>query len=559
MDKSLTERRKRILAQHTALKTERSSWDGHWRELCDWVVPYRARFQVTERNRGNKRHDKIIDSTAGLALRTLQAGMMGGITSPARPWFKLATPDKSLMEFWPVKTWLAQVEDQMRSVFLRSNLYNVLPVLYGDLGQFGTAAVTVESDADRVVRFQSLPPGSYAVANNDAQLVDTLHREIEFTVRQAVTRFGIDRVSQRVREAYNDGRVNDVVKVLHSIYPNPDHDPKKLYAKHKRFSSCWIDMGDNTEGFLLESGFDEFPALVPRWQTVGEDAYGSECPGMIALGDVRSLQSYERKTAKAVDKQIDPPLKGPSSLRNSVVTLLPGGINWTDERAGTEGLRPVHEVNFRIEGAELKSDQIRRRISRAYFEDLFLMLAQSDRRQITAREVEERHEEKLLMLGPVLERLNQELLDPLIDRTYNFMDAAGMIPPAPPELQGMPLKVEYISIMAQAQKMLGIAAVDRFASFVGNLSAVNQAVLDKMDMDQAADEYGMMLGVSPRIIRSDEDVAAMRQERAQANAQAQQAAMVQQNAQSAKVLSETDVDGPNALTALLNSSRGLPL
>lgn len=547
----------RLLAHHTQLKSERSTWDVKWRELAEHVSPWRVRFQTTDRNRGTKRHDKIIDGTASLSLRTMSAGMMSGITSPARPWFKLGVPDPDLNEYEPVKEYLAEVEKRMRSVFLRSNLYNCLPTIYGDLGLLGTGAMTIEEHPSKVVRFQTLLTGSYCVANGSDLLVDTLVRELEFTVRQAVEYFGEQAVSARVRLAYKEGRYHDPVKVLHHVGPNNEYDPRMLEAKYKRFRSCWIEVGAEGDGFLRESGFDDFPALVPRWTTAGEDAYGVG-PGDDALGDVKALQAYERKTAKAVDKQIDPPLIGPTSLRGSAVSLLPGGLNFTDQRGTTDTLRPVHEVNFRIEGAELKAQQIRQRISRAFYEDLFLMLAQSDRRQITAREVEERHEEKLLMLGPVLERLNQELLDPLIDRTFNIMARRGLLPPPPPELEGMELRVEYISIMAQAQKMLGIAAVDRLMAFTGNLAAVNQAVLDKIDMDQAVDEYSDYLGVSPRIVRSDEEVAAMRAERAQAVARQQAAEQLAMNAQSAKVLSETDVRGDNGLTALLNSARGLP-
>jgi Bacteriophage head to tail connecting protein len=549
--------RKHVLGLLSQLKTDRSTWDTHWRDLADHVSPWRIRFQTSERNKGTKKHDKIIDGTASLALRTGQAGMMSGITSPARPWFKLGVPDPSLTEVESVKEWLAEVEKRMRAVFLRSNLYNALPVAYGDLLLFGTAAVTVEEHPTKVMRFQALPAGSYCIANGADLLADTMVREIELTARQVRDEFGEEACSERVKGACRNGRHTEIVKVIQAIYPNQEHDQNKIGGKFKRFRSVTIEATSSEDKVLRDSGFDEFPALCPRWTTVGEDAYGIG-PGFDALGDVRALQAYERKVAKAVDKQIDPPLKGPTSMRNSVVTMLPGGINWVDDRNGADSLRPVHEVNFRIEGAELKSQQIRQRISRAFYEDLFLMLAQSDRRQITAREVEERHEEKLLMLGPVLERLNQELLDPLIDRTFNVMARRGMLPPPPPELEGVDLRVEYISIMAQAQKMLGIAAVDRLMAFTGNLAAVNQAVLDKVDMDQAVDEYGDYLGVSPRIIRSDEQVAQMRADRAQAQQQQAAAEQLSMNAQSAKVLSQTDVRGDNGLTALLNSSRGLP-
>ena len=116
------------------LDSERSSFISHWRDISDYILPRRSRFSITEANRGEKKNQKIIDSTATLAARTLRSGMMAGITSPARPWFRLTTPDPDLAEFGAVKKWLDDVQRIMATSYLKSNLYNILPVMYGDLG-----------------------------------------------------------------------------------------------------------------------------------------------------------------------------------------------------------------------------------------------------------------------------------------------------------------------------------------------------------------------------------------------------------------------------------------
>lgn len=561
-------KRDRLISLKGQLKKEASSWQDLWRELDEYIIPGRARFDTSDRNRGEKRRQKIINSSGSMAHRTLKSGMHAGITSPARPWFKLETPDPELNQYGPVKQWLDEVGERMRRMFLRSNLYNSLPVIYGDVGGFGVGAMALLSDDQDMMRTYTHPLGSYYLATDGRQRVDTFVREFKLTVRQVVDRFGRydqhtgqarwDNISSRVKGLYDQGNYNALVDVLHVVSPNPDFNPKFMASKYKRFQSCYLEIGQNDKQFLRESGFDEFPFVCPRWEATGEDVYGTDCPGMIALGDIKSLQLEEKRKAQAIDKMSDPPMTGPAALENAKVSTIPGHITYVNTREGMQGLRPVYQVDPRISelGEDIHAHE--RRISRAFFEDLFLMLAQSDRREITAREVSERHEEKLLMLGPVLERLNDEMLDPLIDRAFNIMmnrngPDGPMIPPPPQELQGMDLRVEYISIMAQAQKLVGTASIERFFGFVGNAASVNQEVLDNVDFDEATAMYHEMTGVPASILRSKESVQELRAQRAEAQRAQQQAEAAAQAAQGAKTLSETPTDGDTALTALMRA------
>jgi hypothetical protein len=299
--------------------------------------------------------------------------------------------------------------------------------------------------------------------------------------------------------------------------------------------------------------------LAPRWEVSGDDVYGTNCPGMTALGDIKMLQHGERRGMQALDKLVNPPMVGPSSLRTQKSSILAGDITYVDDRNGTQAFRPAHEIRPDLLSLERKQEQVRWRINRAFFADLFLMLSSNaaldERSQITAREITERHEEKLLALGPVLEQLNQDLLDPLIDRTFAIMAKKGLIPDPPPELEGQPLKVEYISIMAQAQKMVGIAGIERFAQFATQVGTVVPSLLDKVDFDQMVDEYANMTGTPPRIVVSDENVARMRQERAKQQQAAQEAAMMKDASSAALNLSKSDTRGENALTDLMAASQ----
>ena len=567
------ERLEKLLAQ---LKSERSSFEPAWRDVGDYILPRRPRWQVSDVNRGDRRNQKIIDSTATMAARTLRAGMMGGLTSPARPWFRLTTSDPELAEYEPVKFWLDDVTRIKQAAFLRSNLYNALPLIYGDMGNFATSAMLVEEDFDDVMRFYSFPIGSYYVANNARLKVDVFAREFRLTVRQVLQKFGIkneagkitdwSNISGYVKRCYDNSDYENWVDLCHVIQPNSDYDKKVPTSKRKRYASCYYERGTGAmtggsgnymsrdeDKYLSESGYDLFPVLCARWEVTGEDSYGTGCPGFDTIGDVKALQLMHKRKSQAIEKMVNPPMVGPSSLRNQKSSILPGDLTYVDAREGMQGFRPAHEVQPRVQELLLDIQDHQQRIRRGWYEDLFLLTSMSDRRDITAREIEERHEEKLVALGPTLEQTNQDLLDPLIDHAFEIMLKRGDIPEPPPELQGQALKVEYVSIMAQAQKALGLASLERFTGFVSNLAAQTKdpRVLRKVDWDQLVDEYGLASGVAPRVIRSDEDVEAMAQAEEQAASAAAGVETVKTAADAAKSLAGADMGGDNALTRLI--------
>jgi hypothetical protein len=571
-------KRQRYEALHSALKSERSSFDSHWRDLADWTLPRRTRFWAGDRNRGDMRNQKIINSTARFSARTLASGLHAGLTSPARPWMKLTTPDPQLAEFGPVKEWLHVVSQRMLTVFAQTNLYNMLPIVYGDMGLFATAAMSVVQDSKDLFRCYTYPLGSFVFGQNERGVVSTFAREYQLSVRQIVESFGLKangrdidwtHISGAVQAAWDKGDYETPVDLTWMVAPNEDYRRDNPLARYKKFTSCHFECGsanrpgdDSGGGFLRESGYDTFPVLGPRWDVTGEDTYGTDCPGMTALGDIKQLQGMERKKAQAIAKAVDPPLSGPSSLRTQKTSLLAGDITYVDTREGMNGLKPIHET--RLEGLQYliqDSERVEYRIQRAFYEDLFLMLARSDAARgsqpITAREVEERHEEKLIALGPVLERTNDELLDPLVDRVYALMDEAGLIPEPPEQLAGVDLKVEYISILAQAQKLVGVVGLDRFLTSAGQMASVfGESVLDKVDTDQAIDNYGEMLGVDPRLVRSTEDAQALRAQRAQQQQQAAQAAQAKDLSVAIKNAGSTKMEGDTALNRIVQGATG---
>lgn len=546
--------KEQLQKQQAQLTNDRSSFDPHWRELSDFINPRGSRFLVTDVNRDDRRNTKIVDPTATLAARTLSSGMMSGITSPARPWFKLATPDPDMMDYGPVKLWLEVVQRRMNEVFNKSNIYQSLPLLYASLGNYSTGAMAVLEDDSDVIRTMMFPIGSYYMANSARGSVDTCFRKFSMTVRQLVMEFGLNNVSDSVKGMLDSGNYESWIEVIHAVYPNIDRDTAKLNSKNKPVKSVYYEVGGDSDKLLRESGFDEFPIMAPRWEVNGEDVYGSSCPGMIALGQVKALQLEQKRKSQLIDKATNPPMVGPSSLRNQRVSLLPGDITYIDQVTGQDGFKPAYLVNPNT--ADLLADiqDTRQIINSAYFVDLFMMLQNINTRSMPVEAVIEMKEEKLLMLGPVLERLNDECLNPLIDRTFSIMARKNLLPPPPDVLQGMPLRIEYISVMAQAQKSIGLSSLSSTVGFIGQLAQAKPEALDKLNVDQAIDAFAEMSGVSPTVIVPQEQVEQVREQRAQQQQQQQMVAMGMAAAQGAKTLSEAQTADPSVLTALSNAA-----
>jgi hypothetical protein len=490
-----------------------------------------------------------------MASRTLASGMMSGITSPARPWFRLSTGEGDLDDSHAVKEWLHQVQQTMYKVFAQSNTYNSLHQLYSELGVFGTGAMGIFRDFDNVIWCKPYTVGSYFIGLNGKNESDTFYREYEISVGQCVKEFGIDNVSTSVKHQWEHGNSESWLKVVHAIEPNDTRDNASPLARDKAWRSVYYEADKGSreapDTFLKRSGFDEFPIVVPRWDVTAEDVYATDCPGITSLGDTKALQLAERRKYQALDKIVNPPLQAPSTLKNKINGGILGANDIVFHDQNSEGLRSIYE-GFRpdINAINQEISRVENRVQRSFYEDLFLMLAQTDRRQITAREVSEKHEEKLLMLGPVLERLHTELLDPLIDRTFNMLQTAGVLPEPPPEVQDRELRVEYVSVLAQAQRLVATGAVDRLISFTGQLTSIWPEARNKINTNRAIDDYAESLGVDPALVRSNEEVQEMAAAQAQQAQMAQAMEVAKQAGDIAKTASDTSTQEGSALSAL---------
>jgi hypothetical protein len=443
----------------------------------------------------------------------------------------------------------------MLDIFQRSNTYRALHSMYEEIGAFGTGASMLMDDFDGVIRHHVLTTGEFAVACDYRGNVTTMYREFQKTVGEIVSEFGIANVSNTVKTLHDRGSLDAWVTLVHAIEPRVDRDPRMKDARNMPFKSVYFELGSDQGQYLRESGFKVFRGLVPRWSVAGGDIYGNS-PGMEALGDIKQLQHQQLRKAQAIDYMTKPPLQLPSSMKNREIDMLPGGATYVDMANPSGGVKTMFEVRLELNHLLADIQDVRGRINQSFYTDLFLMLANSNRTNMTATEVAERHEEKLLMLGPVLERLHNELLDPLIEITFSRMIESGLVPPPPEELQGVDLNVQYVSMLAQAQRAVATNGIDRF---VGNLGAVAQfkpEVLDKFDSDKWADAYSDMLGIDPELIVSNERVALIRGQRAQAQAEAQAQAQNAQAASTARDLAAAKTGEDSALTNVMSMFSG---
>lgn len=542
----------------SALRTERESFIGHYKELSQFISPRKGRFTITDRNKGDKRYNNIINSRATWAHKIARAGMFAGTMSPARPWFKLGTPDPDLEEFQSVKFWLEAVQRLLLRIFEDSNLYQKAPTMIGEVLQFATGAMFHDNDFNDVARFYSFTAGSYYVDQNDREEIDTLVREFEWTALQIVSRFGYDNCSQTVKTAYDNGNYSQWYPVVHFIEPNNQAKRNARLARDMRFRSVYYEPShiDETKNlFLRRSGYKRFPAYCPRWDTTGSDIYGTDCPAMSALGDIKQLQSEEKTKGQGLQKMVNPSLTGPASLQGKPVNSLPGGLTVYDGDDTRQKLRSVYDVRLNFQDLRLDIAEVEKRIEENFFVDMFLAISNIEGIQPRNElDLIQRNEERLLMLGPVLQQLHREFLADLIENTFQQCIDADILPPAPRELQNTDLKVTFISTLAMAQQAVATQSIERVIAFAGNLAAQGWTqALDKVDPDQAVDEYSTAIGAPVRLIVSDDVVQQRR--RAAEERQAQQAALAQaqQGADVAKTLGDTNTRGANALAEIADN------
>lgn len=422
------------------LRNERTGngWDAAWQDLSLHFLPTKYRSD-TDANAGRKPevlNKKLVDTTGILDMRTLAAGMQGGMTSPVRPWFKLTLEEDAAAKQHDAGEWLDEVTRRMLTLLHNSNFYNVIHGLYADLGTFGTSLMIETADWSGL-HFQLVNAGGYVLDTDENDDVDVFFRSIFMDARQIIGKFGESNVPDVIIRAAKDNGGESIqhrFEVIHGVYPRKDPAYGKLGGSNMPFASVyWMAFSDGTgkPHVLREAGFEEFPAFAPRWDVSGTDVYGRS-PAMDVLPDCRMLQSMNTTVLKMLHKNADPPVSVSATLKSVGVDLTPGGTNYIDTPSGAapSGVVPIQQIAPQsIQYTMQAIEEVRNKLHEGLYSDLFKMLIQNDRRQITATEIEAREQEKLILVGPVVERLHKELLSPVIRRTYELMRRFDHLPP----------------------------------------------------------------------------------------------------------------------------------
>ena len=492
---------KEIVDRYSKLKVLRGTWESHWQEIGDYVLPRRA--DVTKKQaRGSKRTELVYDSTAIHAAELLASSLHGMLTNAASPWFSLQFKDPLLDADDAVNEWLEECTHQMYMAFNRSNFQQEVHELYLDLIAFGTGCMFVERSDVEPLRFSTRHISEIFIQENEKGVVDTVIRKFKMSARAAFNMFGA--ATQEIEKLNRDAPY-DELEFLHCVMPRDERDPRKIDDVNKPFSSIYVTIDGKMLG---EGGFNEFPYVVPRFTKSSVEMYGRS-PSMTCLPDIKMLNKMSETMIRAAQKTIDPPLLVPDDGFIMPIKTIPGGLNFyrSGSRDRIEPLQIGANIPFGLE----YENQRREAIRQAYFVDQLLM---AQNVTMTATEVLQRNEEKMRLLAPVLGRLQSEMLRPLIDRTFSILLRDERLPAPPPMLQGMEIDIEYVSPLARAQRQGDVNAMMRALEIIMPMSQM-APMMDYVDTDKLVKHLAEILGVPSKVIRSDGEVEELRNQRAQ--------------------------------------------
>lgn len=542
MPKYAIETHNRKIATIAALQKARLPWWASWREIGDYFIPKRYVWLMSdmERKRYLTKNPNILDSTGTTAGRTLASGMMNGNTSPARPWFKFRLADFGDDVEPAARRWLDEVERRMQLILAESNFYNAIAIMYLDLAFFGTAAMLIYEDRESVVRFYNCALGEFYLGQSSRQVVNTFAREFKYTVAQVVEEFGLENCCDKTKTAYKAGgaRLQEEISIVHLIEPNLEGEDQMM--KKFAYREFYWEIGGEKGYFLRQSGYNELPGVFPRWEVTGNDAYGTG-PGHDALPDVIQLQHETKRKGQSLDYMVRPPMVLDVELSRRPTAMMPGGQTFV-RNAQSAGAKPAYTVTPPLQELTLDIRDVQTRIREIFHNDLFRMISQLETVR-SATEIDARREEKLVLLGPVLDRFKTEALDPALTRTFNAANRAGLLPLPPEEIQEAKIEIQYVSILAAAQSAVGVAPTERFLGLIGNVAAIYQNAVNIPNWDQLLIDYGRDIGVKSKNIRSMKEIEALNAQAAQKEAAASMVEAAPPTAQAAKLLSETEVGG----------------
>lgn len=541
---------KQILA---AMDNERTHWFPHWRVLSDNYLPRRYPWLMTQQEvkTANRQNRKLLDSTSTKAIRVLASGMMNGITSPARPWFSLRLAGSELTELsHEAKIYLEEVERIILLILAESNFYNSIAILYLEWVTFGTASMAIYEDFDDVIRCYNFSLGEFYLTQDETQRINRHGRRFSRNIEQLAKEFGEENLCSTSRDAFKQGgsKLLTERQVAHLIERNNKDDG--LLDQDVKWREVYWEIGAEAGKYLAVRPLEEQNFVTPRWELQGNDSYGVSA-AMDALADVLQLQKMHLERAQALSKKVRPPLIVDQQLRNRPKAFSAGGLTYAATQNSNFGAKAAYDVNVPFQEISLDIQDLRNSIKETLFNQLFNMISNLETVR-SATEIDARREEKLVHLGPVLDRFQNEGLDPILKRVFGVAQRKGLLPEPPQDIIDADLEVQYVSVLSDAQRSVGTVSIERFFQFTGELAGVYPEAREIANVDELIRQYAEGIGIKPKGLKSREETAANLAAQQQQQQLAQTAAIGKDLAQGAKVLSDADVGGgQNALQAAL--------
>lgn len=519
-----------------------TNYDETLKEVAEFVYPNAKRFIGGDKNHDRAALKKVLYNEGKKSLDTLASGMLSGTCSPSRDWFKLGVSKFQNTD----SGFILALQKLERAAYLelaRSNFYRAMHQVYKFEGAFGTACALIDDiedeKKDAALNLILMPFGSYALRVDYLNRVDGLYRKFNMTAKDIVKTFGEKDLPEKVQIAITDKKMNAMFVVLHIIESTPNDMFVEGKQEIKKAYSSYYFLEGEKDKFLRIAGFDSFPAIAPRWEVIGDDPYG-ESPATLSLGDFREAQKLKVMMLEGTERMVNPPILLPSTMKDQTYKLVPRGVLFFEPSmvAGSTQAQAQNAMNIQVDynGVMAEYQDCINRIKGAFYTDLFLMLDGFDKTNMTATEVAERKSEKMLMLGSVLERQTDEALRPVItnvvERILTKLQArypevvAAFEPYADEEYD-----IEFVSILAQAQKASGSANLERGTQYLMGLAGVNEDVALLIQPEKMARQYVDMNSMSADVLKSPEEFKKAKDELMQQRQQAAQMAQLQQTAQ----------------------------
>lgn len=470
------------------------------------------------------------DGHATRSFRYLEGGMYSGLSSPNRPWFKFRLGGK-IEEGHAARVWLDECEDIVAEMLAGSNFYSVARANYGELGKFGNAAGIMDEDFEKGVSCTALTAGEYSFSTNYQGEVDTLLRLCRMDTRQVVQKFvrqpdgAMDwgHVTDQVKQAWANSNYAMSFTVFHLIEPNEDWREGAVGRDGMQWGSVKWLAGQPGDRILEHRGYHEKPFWVPRWKVYGGSDYGVG-PGHDALPDMRELQFQAKRKGEVTDMVVKPATQGPPK----VLKLKPGS-HTAVANIDHGKVEVIYQAPYQAIGLVAEDVQrCRQAIDEATYADLFMAISEREGVQpLNDLESTLRNDEKMTQLGPVIERVNNDMLAVAVERAFGVAMRGDLLPPPPEEIEGREIDIEFVSVLAQAQKMMGMGQTERTLAFAGSVAQFQPDVIDNIDGDELVRDHWSRSGAPSAGLRSEKDIEDIRSQRAQQQQAERMAAMAQ--------------------------------